>query len=313
MYVGWARRGLIFWAMTVFWGCQPSIRSPGVFRAKLFLTLTSAVELFYLPRAFWHGEQGALQPKGTWQYLLGYDSWSQDHFKVARFCLFVRVPDNLERRHGRLKLLTIPWGQSCEGRERVEGKWELLHIRALNVTVEGHYQLLFKGYVKNPRDIRAQAVDWSFPLYNIAADDWPQKMLNSPLKTAKYAHSRERSYRSGLKVMGLEQFSQAQDPGQRPGTGLCHQINGQCQEIVAYQCDECAGGWYEVWGNGCPRGGDKYCGVNRCGAKGQPACGGAARPPFYGQQTPCQADSAGGICEQGLGVECVGQNQWLCL
>ena len=73
------------------------------------------------------------------------------------------------------------------------------------------------------------------------------------------------------------------------------------------------GGWYEVRGNGCPGGGDKYCGVNRCGERSQAACNGGSILSIHQQEQQCLADSSIGICQRGLRVECTEQNQLTCL
>ncbi|GAB4012620.1 MAG: hypothetical protein Fur0010_08660 [Bdellovibrio sp.] len=52
----------------------------------------------------------------------------------------------------------------------------------------------------------------------------------------------------------------------------CHEMNSQCEEVMAFSCDECAGAWIEVFDRSCALGGTKYCASEKCGEKGEPAC-----------------------------------------
>lgn len=52
----------------------------------------------------------------------------------------------------------------------------------------------------------------------------------------------------------------------------CHKFNEFCEETHEYDCEKCDKGWIEVFDHGCPQGGSKYCAVEQCGRKNQPAC-----------------------------------------
>ena len=316
MYARSTWRGLIVGGLFVFGSCQQTNIGPDVFRGQLFLTLTSAIELFYLNEKLWKSEEIISGPKKNWQYLLGYDSWSKEDFKTSRFCLFVLIPNSKRKKTGKLKLVETSINKNCLGTERAEAAWVLPHVRSLKTVMAGpSSKLIFEGYIKNSEHSRGQKIYWAFPLYNIAMDDMPSKILRPSHHSKRYAHSRERTYQRGPRVMGLKRFVQEQVVDGRildQKDKLCHQINEHCEQVINYQCDECLGGWYEVRGNGCPGGGNKYCGINRCGEKNRPACNGGSILSVHQVKKECLSDSPIGICQEGLKVECV-NGQLVCL
>ena len=99
---------------------------------------------------------------------------------------------------------------------------------------------------------------------------------------------------------------------------LCHQVDANCQNVVSYQCNTCAFGHYEVVDHHCPQGGSKFCGVNRCGEQGQPACVrgevAASRLLKEGEILNwCSQGSPAGFCQQGLETHCDGNGVLICL
>ena len=319
MHVRRAWRGLILGGLLIWGGCQQTNIDSDIFKARLFLTLTSSVELFYLNERFWSLKKIISSPEGTWQYLLGYESWSKEDFKTSRFCLFFLIPNKKKNITGKLKILEVSLGYDCQGKELTQGPWVLSHVRSLKTIIQGPSQrptqLIFEGYIKNPEDSRGQKIHWIFPLYNIAADDIPSKILKTPHRPKRYVSSRELTYQTGLKVMALERFIHEHIQDRRifaKKDKLCHQVDKDCKQTIPYQCDECPGGWYEIRGNRCPGGGNKYCGINRCGEKNKPACNGGSLLSIHEEKGPCLADSPIGICSEGFKVECL-NNQLICL
>lgn len=99
---------------------------------------------------------------------------------------------------------------------------------------------------------------------------------------------------------------------------LCHQVDRSCQNVTEDTCSDCRYGWYEVVDHHCPQGGSKYCGVNRCGDQGQPACprGEIAASRLLGEGEIlewCSKDSVAGFCQQGLSPHCDGNGVLICL
>ena len=333
MHVRRTWRSLIIGGLLIWGGCQQVEINLNTFRARLFLTLTSSVELFYLDETSWYSEKIISEQEGTWKSLLGYESWSKEDFKTSRFCLFIFIPNNKKKITGKLKLIEISDPDECQKsqesqilqgskqleKELIQKSWTLSHVRWLKTIIQGPsqkpIQLILEGYIKNPKDSRGQNIHWIFPLYNIAADDIPSKVLNTPHNPQRYASSRELTYLPGLKVMALERFTYEQIEDSRilsKKDKLCHRVDKDCKQTVPYQCDECPGGWYEIRGNGCQGGGNKYCGINRCGEKNRPACNGGNLLSIHQKKEACFNNSPIGICSQEFEVECL-NNQLVCL
>jgi hypothetical protein len=92
----------------------------------------------------------------------------------------------------------------------------------------------------------------------------------------------------------------------------CHLINDSCQDISPNTCEMCKYGWYEVAGSKCEVARNKYCGIERCGDKNQPAC---IRGRFYHLmkfENGCTPDSSEVFCNEGLSIVCNGKGELVC-
>ncbi|MCY4643260.1 MAG: hypothetical protein OXB88_01445 [Bacteriovoracales bacterium] len=171
------------------------VKDSKLLKAKLFLTLSSSVELLYLKEGEIKNEINNASPR----LLLEYDSWPGDSFHIARFCLFFFNES--------LSLVEIQTDQNCfKGKKKKE--WAAKHIRFLRMIFEkptpgSGGQLIIKGFIKKREDLRGEKIQWVFPLYNIAMDDVPGEMSESPHDAQRFASSRELNYRPGLRIIGL--------------------------------------------------------------------------------------------------------------
>ena len=98
--------------------------------------------------------------------------------------------------------------QRCSAEKSLEKKWSADHIRFITITFEkpgpdSGGQLIIEGFIKRMQDMRGRKIRWVFPLYNIAMDDLPGHLARSPQDTGRFASSREVTYRTGLRIMGL--------------------------------------------------------------------------------------------------------------
>ena len=257
---------------------QNTLDSINFFQAKLFLTLTNSIELFYISKDFSGLQKSISSERPSRHLLLDYQNWSGANFKTSRLCLFFFVEGDANRRgqkkerrmYGHLKLVEIPITQSCSREQRPasdnrkgagDREWVLPHIRYLTMVMDEitddlddelsqrSLQVVFEGYIKNPKDVRGHKIRWTYPLYNIARDDISSKILETPHLLQQYASSRELNYQIGLRVVNLRQehslskieAAKTIDTEIKEGQ-VCHRINENCEEIQKYQCDECGGG-----------------------------------------------------------------------
>lgn len=57
------------------------------------------------------------------------------------------------------------------------------------------------------------------------------------------------------------------------GTAIqCLKLDKSCNQVGEDFCDKCRFGTFEVVDYNCPQGGSRFCGVNHCGEKNEPAC-----------------------------------------
>lgn len=87
---------------------------------------------------------------------------------------------------------------------------------------------------------------------------------------------------------------------------VCRQVTNECVLVGQDECHLCRYGWFEV-PNGCAKEKLKFCGVDRCGKKGEPAC---LRGYRYQRsrlaKMDCTVDDSFAFCEQGLSIQCEG-------
>lgn len=95
---------------------------------------------------------------------------------------------------------------------------------------------------------------------------------------------------------------------ERISNQVCYQLNSKCEEILENVCLNCESGFYRVVGEiACPQGHSYYCGPERCGRRGSPAC---FRGQAYFNQalalegTACFSGSPAGFCQEGLDTVC---------
>lgn len=116
----------------------------------------------------------------------------------------------------------------------------------------------------------------------------------------------------------LELIGKYQDNYRDSSATICHKVNAKCEDEVPNHCKQCAFGHFEVVDHLCPQGGSKFCGVNRCGEQGQPACPrgelAAGRILKEGEVLDwCSKESPAGFCQSGLTPTCDGNKILVCL
>jgi hypothetical protein len=92
----------------------------------------------------------------------------------------------------------------------------------------------------------------------------------------------------------------------------CHKVNEKCESEEEFSCDQCRYGWYEVVPTKCALSGDKFCGIDKCGEKGFPAC-------FRGYKfdkrqifSGCTPENNSAFCQKGLSVICDSKGVLIC-
>ena len=209
------------------------------------------------------------EPKGIWHRIL----------QAEDRCLFYKTPF---KKGGEIRL-----GNNCSN----PYSNQLLYSEVKNFKVEyGSSQtvLTFETHKSHRME---------FIHFNMQQDS-PWERYDPPVS---------KSYRTGLLMGGwpleMEKKGKLEDNYKNDSAQPCHRVNRNCEDILEYSCDRCRHGFFEVLDFKCPQGGSKYCGQNRCGELGQPAClrGYLANQV---QGSSCIDDWEAGFCQEGLRQIC---------
>ncbi len=94
---------------------------------------------------------------------------------------------------------------------------------------------------------------------------------------------------------------------------LCHQFNSRCEEVLAFQCQRCRHGYFEVLTKNCPGKTQKFCGQNRCGEFGEPAClRGFRHHDSTAPASLCRENTPHAFCQIGHKVVCNSKGELIC-
>lgn len=92
----------------------------------------------------------------------------------------------------------------------------------------------------------------------------------------------------------------------------CFQVNENCETVGENLCEFCRYGWFEVVDYACPQGGSRFCGENKCGEKGEPACPSGKKVFSLEGVNLCFDDSEAGFCQGDLRPVCNEENILIC-
>jgi len=92
---------------------------------------------------------------------------------------------------------------------------------------------------------------------------------------------------------------------------VCQEFSKDCKETTSFNCEQCKFGWYSAVGiSTCGGQFTRFCGVNRCGQRGMPACPrgiNSAKKMGLDNVMLCYDGSPMGYCEVGLKTVCDGK------
>lgn len=240
---------------------------------------------------FYSDNEVIQKPKDTWQTLfavLVIDASGS----IKKDCLYYYVPGRIP---GELKIKTIAREVSCDSMIFEEGSEKWTGIKALQ-------------YATTDKKI---SVSMTFPEYK--TEKWDIQRLNQKIVADPSMSMSSAEFRSGaiLYLSPSSEPSSVQIPSPNNNNKkLCHVIADDCQELSPSTCGDCLQGWYEV-PNGCKQG-PKYCGIQECGKKHQPACRRGMTWQRKIIEFDCRRNNSFAYCSKGLKIQCEG-SQAFCL
>lgn len=220
-------------------------------------------------------------PKNSWQTLFALTYLTRD-LKKQKDCIFYRVPGDAA---GILKIKQVPLNVNCSKMIFEAGDREIPEVRSLE----------FHTYPEGA------TLTFTLPEYRL--EIWEIQLPSHAKKGPELLQS-SAEYKSSPILMLAPTLALDKVPAPTPTEGLCHDVDDLCQERSPSRCHECAEGWYEI-PNGCFQG-PKYCGRDRCGEKGMPACRRGMKYQKQEKKFECRTDPSFVYCSPGLMVQCEG-------
>jgi hypothetical protein len=203
-------------------------------------------------------------------------------------CFYFRAPYKSEL--GELSLIKLKEGPLCP---EVSAAEDVIYknIKSFKITNK-KFELDF--------DIDGKLI--SLPLYNISHVSIPERfkpeIQNKLLNGFRLINLSAEE--SGTKNNYIGSYNQRYSLNTAI---LCKKVNDKCEVIGEEFCHRCKFGSFGVEDYECPNGGSRYCGINHCGEKGEPAC-------KRGAST--KEDSNDGICNIGLATARDKNNVLIC-
>lgn len=233
---------------------------------------------------FYQSNEVITTPKDAWQVLFSV-SYIDGKMNKLKDCVYYKVPGDGT---GILKVKTAMSTDSCDSFIFSPGDREIQNIKSLQYSLSG-----------NKAEI-------NFTLASYKSGKWSAELLSSAGKERPEMHSSSTEYKAPKIILLAPEAPLAfkAEPLLEDGY-LCHDVNEDCEIKSPSKCTQCRQGWYEV-PNGCSVG-PKYCGILKCGLKGQPACRRGVEWQRSEQLFDCRTNSSFAYCAAGLTVVCEGK------
>lgn len=228
---------------------------------------------------FYEENKPITSPVESWQTLFAI-TYITRNLKKVKDCVLYQIPGTTP---GMLKIISIPVSQDCSTVYFEPGEKEVRDITSLQFSSA------------------PEGIELRFARSNQMNIKWDVILTHPKISGPKMGLS-SAEFKAG-KIILLS--SDSKDvPTSAPPSGKCHDIDDNCQEISPSRCSECAEGWYEV-PNGCPTG-PKFCGIDQCGQKNQPACRRGMKYQKEDKKFECRIDHSFAYCNPGLIIQCEG-------
>ncbi len=245
----------------------------------------SALEIVDRHEFYLDGE-AIVKPKDAWQVLFSV-VYPDGQLNLQKDCVLFRVPGATT---GELKIKKTDKNHDCEDFLFIPGDQTWVGIKALDFSTKN------KIIVLNQTLEKYQSETWKVSLHDEVERPKPTMYMSS----ADYKAPKIILLAASDK---LDLTTPAQ--GMLKNGQICHEVSDDCHLSKTSQCQNCPEGWYEV-PTGCPIG-PKYCGIQQCGKKNQPACRrGIKYQRDSEKKYECRGDNSFAYCSAGLKIQCEG-------
>ncbi len=231
---------------------------------------------------FYKDNEIVIKPKDSWQILFAVQ-YPSSQLQNVKDCVYYRVP-GLEL--GSLRIKSTTANDDCEKYVFKTPDKEWKGIKALQFS------------------IKDGILNLSMTFEHYKGETWLVKLKAPALKPKARLLMSSAEFK-GPKILLLGKNVLTNQVLTETAKGKpCHEISDDCQELSSSRCNQCSHGWYEI-PNGCVQG-PKFCGVQECGHKNQPACRRGMKWQRKQVKYDCRTDSSFAYCINGLMVQCQG-------
>lgn len=134
-------------------------------------------------------------------------------------------------------------------------------------------------------------------------------------KRGRFESSASSGLASGFNIINanskLKLLGNLNDNYREKSAIICHDVDENCRDVANFECHKCKYGWYETVRSQCEQGGPKFCGINHCGERAQPACPIGSK--VIKDTQACYSGSKAGYCSPGLNTVCDENKILICL
>ncbi len=249
-------------------------------------------------------------PPNTWirifQALVMDESGSKTYH-----CLYYRVPG---KENGILRHINSK--ESCNENYQDGEIRDWTGISGLKVWKPNFERKIFEKVLKPGRFYltgKGEREDFFFeiPLFNLKVERKLERhstAFSSNMLSGLFV-SKKRDLKSKV---NHEKFLGKFEDNYRDGTAIvCQEFSKDCKETTPFNCNNCRFGWYSAVGiSTCGGQYTRFCGVNKCGQRGMPACPrglDSAKRMELDNVMLCYDGSPLGYCETGLKTVCDGK------
>jgi len=215
----------------------------------------------FISKVEWQNQTGLINsPKGI-ELFLGKLTVNIDYTKSNVYCLYYRTP--IKNKAGLLTIVLEDAFYQCPLTASGNILYQLDNIYDL--------QLLPTNFELNLEFKQSKTViKWNFPFYNLKLGSIHEK----------YKSEKELKKINGLSILpfdyelnsNLNGKGKKSDRFSQKSAIKCKTVNQNCETVGEDFCQLCNYGSFEVVDYACPNGGSRFCGINHCGEKNEPAC-----------------------------------------
>lgn len=251
-----------------------SVMGQVLLKHKIDIISAKATSMKYVNMTYVNSKKSIMSPVSSWQTILKIKDEKHNYW-----CLKYKVP----YKENKGIILFSQMKSSCNDTKESDFKAEDVSM----------FKVMYKKLSLNLNfKIDNEDYNWKFQLQDPKDSVILMNINGAELNQNKLLFLKDRDFLKGKII-------------------TCHDFDSQCEEVVKNKCSLCRDGWFSGALSRCSGQKTKYCGADRCGERGWPACPRGSRHTELKALKGCQNSSIEGFCNNGLIVFCE-EGQLIC-